>query len=168
MNNNGYEQQRVNPNGKSIGIILILFILLVIVTQAFLTSTQSEEPDQLVILATQGFDVYNHTNYQFNFIESTMTKVTPTPLNIPSQGKTHIELPLKWQDTSTSVLFFSIKDNEVPPNPNFPTNAQMRFTISCEYDFFGGKKSYVFYYSSNAVPLRFTSTNTSLRIYYPE
>ncbi|SDS86131.1 hypothetical protein SAMN05444162_2459 [Paenibacillaceae bacterium GAS479] len=151
-----------------IGMILILFILLVIVTQTFVPSIQSEEEEPPGVLYTQRFNVYNYSNYTFFFVGYSGTNVNPVPHTIPrvsalGPGQTSIELPLSFARRNSAGLFFNIVPS--PPLPGFPENAQLLFDIACYWGI--GRLPTVYNYRSTGIVLRFTSTDTSLNIYNP-
>ncbi|SDT48274.1 hypothetical protein SAMN05444162_4507 [Paenibacillaceae bacterium GAS479] len=67
-----------NFKGSGIGVILVLFILLVIVTSVFCGTGQNDN-DPIGILLTRNYNIYNNTNNLVLVVSYVASTVSPSP-----------------------------------------------------------------------------------------
>ncbi|MCM3746235.1 hypothetical protein M3223_02580 [Paenibacillus pasadenensis] len=105
-------------NGKSLGIILVLFILLVIVTSVFSTkywihnnsSVQSPDDDSVDIAATQTFAIVNYSRFRLGLdnISGDASPPTPSITLLPYEGINEINLTIyRLRSSSSNAIYRS-------------------------------------------------------------
>ncbi|OXM15936.1 hypothetical protein [Paenibacillus herberti] len=104
-------------NGYSLGVILVLFILLVIVTSVFFCG-QMYNGDSSGILSPQTFGIYNDTSsYQLSvtYLTTNAIPVTGNFVNpIPSDGFSQYTLfPPVTNGTDTAIIRYNVLDGNV-------------------------------------------------------
>ncbi|SDT48262.1 hypothetical protein SAMN05444162_4506 [Paenibacillaceae bacterium GAS479] len=101
--------------GKSLGVVLVLFILLVIVTSVFYVG-QTDEDDSIDLLATRTFSIYNNTSNYTLYATSVSSNANPIsiPPNIllPNGGLNQytVQVPGFSTGTRRAPIVYDVRD----------------------------------------------------------
>ncbi|OXM13361.1 hypothetical protein [Paenibacillus herberti] len=111
-----YEREGVNKlKGSNMGIILVLFILLVIVTCA-VNTVNIPPPDDgsSSITATRGFDILNNTqNITFDRVSIEGSVAQPYPMSlIPPGVEIHFNLTSSFTRSTGTVTYIASVNNQ--------------------------------------------------------
>ncbi|SDT25744.1 hypothetical protein SAMN05444162_3580 [Paenibacillaceae bacterium GAS479] len=142
-------------NGSNLGIVLVLFILLVIVTQVFGNSV-GNEPDDISIAGSVSFNVYNEiSSLSMESISLTGDFESPPPLPhiIPPGGYYNFQVKTAAFKKTTGTAVYRV---------NIPTGSYT--TVTIKMNLYGGP------YSSTDVSissdyLRSSSRNNNITVF---
>lgn len=111
------EKARIsNFKGSTIGVILVLFILLVIVTCVFYVRPTEGDDDPIGILATRTFSIYNNTSAYTLYATSVSSYATPIsqPPDIlyPNGGlnQYNVTVPGSQNITRRALIVYDVRD----------------------------------------------------------
>ncbi|WP_141136661.1 hypothetical protein [Paenibacillus herberti] len=95
-----------------IGMILVLFILLVIVTSIFCFSPIDDDNDSPFVQSTVGFDVVNNSSYRLRFSTRTGPSSIPSPSNLFPGESHHYEVRLGDTLTEFVTVTYNVYDQQ--------------------------------------------------------
>ncbi|OXM16074.1 hypothetical protein [Paenibacillus herberti] len=170
-----YEQVQIsNFQGSKVGVILILFILLVIITCAFPTGQRNNcrnnvpdfvpdfvPDDDSNILATRTFNIINNTTSRtFVFISSSRPEVTPTPSAVmsPGGGFNQYELRVVESGVYRVTIRYDVR------NVNGASVGSFQFRLNTRRSGLGGISTSIDEVSTTATGINWSINGTTLTI----